>query len=197
MAGRRGRDKAGCGQRPVPPPPPVYRRQRGSLPPSSRGLLCAEAMGADAGCCPAGGGFSKAVFHQKTPRLFRPHDSMVQAGVLKLFPPPDIVQQAGADQHVFVCSLFRPGDVQRGVQHPVDVLLIVGVVFHTLEHIFSGGREIFCLVLFSRVPPLKSAAARRRRGAAAPPAPARGPAGRPAAGPRPRQTNIPLRSPAR
>ena len=68
-------------------------------------------------------------------RLFAPCQGVIHRRIFRLLFPADIMQQARPDHHVNIRVLFRPGNRQPVIQHPVHMLLIMGAVSHTVQHI--------------------------------------------------------------
>jgi hypothetical protein len=61
---------------------------------------------------------------------------VVHFAVRELLLAADVVKQAGGNQHVIIDVRLACGNVQRVKEHPVDVFLVVGCVFHAVQHVF-------------------------------------------------------------
>ena len=107
-----------------------------------RRVLGAEAVGPDTVPDMGGEALRKTVVQQEAIRLFRPHPGVAEAGVLELLRPPDVVEQAGGDEHVPVRRRLCPGDLQGQVQYPADMLGVVGGIAHAGAHILAEQREV-------------------------------------------------------
>jgi hypothetical protein len=80
----------------------------------------------------------------KTAGFFASHLGVAQAGVCNLVGTPDVVQQTGGDENIMI-HIFLFGDFQGVIQHPVNVLAVMGTVCHGGTHIsFDGFIKFLC-----------------------------------------------------
>lgn len=84
----------------------------------------------------------EAFGNQKAIRLLCADGGVAQPRVVELLPAADVVEQAGGDQRVVIDVAFKARNIERDVQYPVDVVLVVRAVVHASEHMafdFSVG----------------------------------------------------------
>ena len=62
------------------------------------------------------------------------HLGMALGGVFQLLFTTDVMEQTSGDQHIPIHP-FSLGDLQGVIQHPVDMLGIVGAVGHGGKHV--------------------------------------------------------------